>query len=104
MTTKLASGIGGLLGGLAMMAFTKPRTILDATLRGGVSTGCGIIFSVPILTWLNLNTNNLDMQLMAGCVVGLFSWGILSMVAKFFVRAEKEDIDVVEAIKEIRGK
>ena len=36
ITAKIMSGVGGLLGGMTLMAFMKPQSILDATLRGGI--------------------------------------------------------------------
>ena len=46
---KVSAAAGGLLGGLSMMAFIKPKTTFDAAIRGGISTGTGIIFSSPLL-------------------------------------------------------
>ena len=99
--TKAASAAGGLLGGLTMFAFMKPATILDATIRGGVCTGSAIIFSPVICEYLDTNLS-LEHLLASGAVIGFLAWGVLSMTARFFIKAEASNKDIVEAVKEIK--
>ena len=101
LTAKAAAAAGGLFGGLVMFAFMKPRSILDATIRGGVCTGNGIIFS-PILCDYIGSSCTPDHLLAGGAFIGFITWGVLSMTARFFIKAEAANIDIVEAAKEIK--
>ena len=85
-----------------MFAFMKPTTIMDATIRGGVCTGAAIIFAPIICEYLNTQqtTNHL---LAAGASIGFLTWGVLSMTARFFIKAEAANKDIVEAAKEIKN-
>lgn len=96
---KLASMIGGLLGGGAILTFIKPKSIGEAFLRGAVSAGSAIIFTAPILEWIKSN-NTWENQLMIGFIVGFLSYSILGMVANFLIKHENKDI--VEAMREIK--
>lgn len=98
-TSKIASMIGGLFGGAAILTFIRPTTIGEAFTRGGISAGSAIIFGVPILEAMNLSTS-WEFQLMAGFCVGFVAYSILGMVANFLAKNEKRD--VVEVIQEIR--
>jgi len=100
--TKAAAAIGGLLGGLAMFAFMRPHTIMDATVRGGICTGTAIIFS-PILIEYFDAVSNMEHLVAAGTILGFLSWGVLSMVARFFIKAEAANKDIVEAAREIKN-
>ena len=100
--TKAAAAAGGLLGGLAMFAFMRPHTIMDATIRGGICTGTAIIFSPIILEYIEA-LSNIEHLLAAGSILGFISWGVLSMVARFFIKAETANKDIVEAVKEIKN-
>ncbi len=101
VAAKSASAVGGLFGGLAMFAFMKPKTIIDATVRGGVCTGAAIIFAPVLCEWINTSTS-IDHLLAAGAFIGFISWGVLSMTARFFIKAEASNTDIVEAAKEIK--
>lgn len=94
---KLASGIGGLFGGLALMSYIKPKTIGDAALRGGISTGSGIIFASPFLSYLGMRSD-WEMQLMAGGIIGFISWSLLSMIARVFQRADENKEDIFDVV------
>jgi hypothetical protein len=102
VATKIASAVGGLFGGLAMFAFMRPHTIMDATIRGGVCTGSAIIFSPIICDWLE-TPSTAEHLLAGGAVIGFLIWGVLSMTARFFIKAEAANKDIVEAAKEIRN-
>lgn len=101
VATKAASAVGGLLGGLTMFAFMKPKSILDATIRGGVCTGSAIIFA-PVLCEYFETSQSTNHLLAAGAVIGFLAWGVLSMTARFFIKAEASNKDIVEAAKEIK--
>jgi hypothetical protein len=102
LTAKIMAGLGGLLGGLTMMVFMKPKTILDATLRGGISTGSGIIFAPPIIEWLDMSLR-MDSFLMFGFIVGFLSWGLLSLIAQIFINAEKKQQDLLDVVNKGRS-
>ena len=95
------SGLGGLIGGLTLMAFMRPKNILDATLRGGISTGTGIIFSMPILEWLEMN-QTLDMILMFAFVIGFLAWGVLSLIAQLFINAQNKNHDIIDVVNKTK--
>lgn len=102
LTAKIVAGLGGLVGGLALMTYIKPRSILDAALRGGISTGTGIIFSPPMVEWLN-TAQSMEMYLMFGFIIGFISWGILSLVARIFSNAEKNKEDLIDVVNRGRS-
>ena len=101
LTAKIMSGLGGLIGGLTLMAFMRPKNILDATLRGGISTGTGIIFSMPILEWLEMN-QTMDMILMFAFIIGFLAWGILSLIAQIFINAQDKNYDIIDVVNKTK--
>ena len=101
VAAKSASAAGGMLGGLTMFAFMRPKTILDATIRGGVCTGAAIIFAPVICEYLETKLT-MEHLLAAGAVIGFLAWGVLSMTARFFIKAEATNTDIVEAAKELK--
>lgn len=98
-TGKIASMIGGLFGGLAILTFIKPKTISEAFLRGSLSTGSAMIFSNPAIHYIGID-NNWENQTMAGFVVGFVAYSVLGMVANFLIKNQNKDI--VEAVKELK--
>ena len=101
VAAKSASAVGGLFGGLTMFAFMKPKTILDATIRGGVCTGSAIIFAPSICDWFEAK-HSVDHLLASGAVIGFLAWGVLSMTARFFIKADAANKDIVEAAQELK--
>jgi hypothetical protein len=101
VAAKSASAAGGMLGGLTMFAFMRPKSILDATIRGGVCTGAAIIFAPVICEYLETKLT-MEHLLAAGAVIGFLAWGVLSMTARFFIKAEAANTDIVEAAKELK--
>lgn len=99
LLAKLASMIGGLFGGGAILTLIRPKSVGEAFMRGGFSVGSATVFAVPVLNWIDLS-NNWENQLMAGFIVGFLAYSILGMVANFLVKNQNKDI--VEAIKEIK--
>lgn len=100
-TTKIASMIGGLFGGAAILTFIRPTSIGEAFTRGGISAGSAIIFGVPILESMALSTT-WEFQLMAGFCVGFVAYSILGMIANFLAKNEKKDVvEVVQDLREI---
>ena len=102
IVAKTASAVGGLFGGLSMFAFMKPKTILDATVRGGICTGSAII-GAPVLCEYLEKIGTAEHLLFCGAVIGFLAWGVLSMIARFFIKAEAANKDIVEAAKEIKN-
>jgi hypothetical protein len=101
VAAKSASAAGGMLGGLTMFAFMRPKSILDATIRGGVCTGAAIIFAPVLCEYLETKLT-MEHLLAAGAVIGFLAWGVLSMTARFFIKAEAANTDIVEAAKELK--
>jgi hypothetical protein len=99
LTTKIASMIGGLFGGAAILTFIRPKTIGEAFTRGGISVGSAIIFGIPLLESIGLKVT-WETQLMSGFCVGFVSYSILGMVANFL--AKNQNKDVVEVVRDIR--
>lgn len=98
-TGKIASMVGGLFGGLAILTFIKPKTIGEAFLRGALSTGSAMIFAGPLLTYISID-NNWENQTMAGFVIGFIAYSVLGMTANFLIKNQNKDI--VEAVKEFK--
>lgn len=99
ISAKVASMIGGFFGGAAILTFIRPSTVGEAFVRGSVSTGSAMIFAVPLIRWAEF-PNNWETQLMAGFIVGFFSYSTLGMIANFLRKNQNKTI--VEAVKEIR--
>lgn len=99
IVSKIAAMIGGFFGGAAILTFIRPKTIGEAFIRGGVSVGSAVVFSSPLLAWIELS-NNWENQLMVGFVVGFLAYSILGMVANFLIKNQHKDI--AEAVKEFR--
>ena len=99
--TKLASMIGGLFGGAAILTFIRPQTVTEAFIRGAVSTGSAVIFSAPMIDWFQLS-NNWENQLMIGFVIGFIAYSVLGMVANFLIKHKNGTI--IDAANDIRGK
>ena len=99
ITAKVASMIGGLFGGFAILTFIRPKSISEAFMRGGVSVGSSMVFTYPLLDMLGIS-NNWETQLMGGFCVGFLSYTVLGMVANFLQKNQHKDI--VEVVKEVR--
>ena len=99
---KIAAAAGGLFGGLAIMALMKPSTLLDATIRGGISTGSAIIGSTLLIDIMNWS-NAVEYHAIAGAIIGFCAWSVLSMCARLFIKAEKNKLDVIQVATAINN-
>ncbi len=99
LASKIAAMVGGFFGGATILTFIRPKTIGEAFVRGGVSVGSAIIFSVPVLDAINLK-NTWENQLMSGFVVGFLAYSVLGMVANFLKK--NQDNDIATAIKDFK--
>lgn len=99
LVSKIASMIGGFIGGSAILTFIRPKTIGEAFMRGGVSTGSAVIFSHPLIHWIGME-NNWETQLMSGFIIGFVAYSVLGMVANFLKK--NQDKDIVEAVKDLK--
>ena len=99
LTAKVASMIGGLFGGFAILTFIRPKTIGEAFMRGGMSVGSAIVFAQPLLEVLDLS-NNWETQMMGGFCVGFLSYTVLGMIANFLRKNQNKDI--VQAAKDVK--
>jgi hypothetical protein len=100
LLSKIASACGGLAGGLTFMAFLKPKSIMDATIRGGVSTASAIIGAGVFLDYFQL-ADTIEFHLFAGGVIGFLSWGVLGLIARVFIKAEQKQQDAIDVIKTV---
>lgn len=92
---KIASACGGLFGGLAVMAYMKPISILDASIRGGISTGAAIIGAtllIDIAHWPDI----IEYHAIAGAVIGFSAWSVLGACARVFIKVEKNKLDAIQ--------
>lgn len=101
LSAKIASMVGGLFGGLVILTYIKPKTIGEAFIRGGVSVGSALLFSLPLLKTFDLPID-WDYQAMAGFIIGFIAYSVLGMVANFFIK--HKDNTIVDAAQELRGK
>lgn len=99
LTAKVASMIGGLFGGFAILTFIKPKTIGEAFMRGGMSVGSAMVFTQPLLVMADIS-NNWESQLMVGFVVGFLAYTVLGMVANFMIK--NQDKDIVQVVKSVK--
>lgn len=100
VAAKVASMLGGLIGGGAILTFIRPKTIGEAFMRGGLSVGSATIFTVPALHWFEIS-NDWENQLMGGFVIGFVAYSVLGMFANFFMKNANRDI--VSVFKDIRS-
>jgi hypothetical protein len=99
LASKVASMIGGLMGGATILTFIRPKNIGEAFIRGGVSVGSSIIFSDPALTYLDIS-HHWENQLMSGFCVGFIAYSVLGMIANFLNKNQNKDI--IQVAKETR--
>ena len=99
---KLAAACGGLFGGLAVMAFMKPSTLLDATIRGGISTGAAIIGSTLMIDTMDWS-NAVEYHAVAGAIIGFCAWSVLGMCARVFIKVEKNKLDAIQVASAINN-
>ena len=101
ITAKVASMIGGLFGGFAILTFIRPKSISEAFMRGGVSVGSSMVFTYPLLDMIGIS-NNWETQLMGGFCVGFLAYTVLGMIANFLQKNQHKDI--VQVVKEVKEK
>lgn len=101
LSAKLASMIGGLFGGAAILTFIKPKSVGEAFMRGGVSVGSAVIFASPVLRYLDL-PDTWDYQAIAGFITGFFAYSLLGMVANLLIK--HKDSTILDFANEVRGK
>jgi hypothetical protein len=98
LTAKIASAIGGLLGGATLMFYIKPKSIGEAFIRGGISVGSAIIFAAPLAETIGTSPS-WESHLMCGSLVGFCAYFVLGMIANFFIKYQKKTpIDVISEI------
>ena len=99
---KIAAALGGLFGGLAVMAYMRPISILDATIRGGISTGTAIIGStlmLDIMDWPDIT----EYHAVAGALIGFCAWSVLGMCARVFMKIEQNKLDAIQVASAINN-
>jgi len=90
---KLITGLGGLIGGIAFMAFYTPRNVWDAAIRSGLSTTAAIVGSPIICEWLNISCT-MDNMVAIAVALGFASWSILSLFARFLIKIQDDKVNI----------
>jgi hypothetical protein len=90
---KIASGIGGFIGGATFMAFLRPKGVWDAAIRSSVSTAAAIIGAVPALQWLDVPVTS-DHLLAAGAAIGFCAWSVLTLIARTLLQIQDEKTSI----------
>lgn len=92
VVAKIASGLGGLLGGIGYMFYMKPNNVWDAAVRSSVCTIVSIIGAPFLLQWLGFNRLDWELTLAAGTFIGFVSWTAISYLARTLLRIEDQKI------------
>jgi hypothetical protein len=93
LMAKLFSGLGGLIGGAAFMAFYRPRNVWDAAIRSGLSVTSAIVFSPIIIDHYQI-ANSMDNQVALSVGLGFISWSVLSLAARFLIKIQDEKVNI----------
>ena len=93
LMAKLLSGLGGLIGGAAFMAFYRPCNVWDASIRSGLSVTAAIVFSPIIVEYFNI-PNTTDNQFAVSVALGFCSWSFLSLSARFLMKVQDEKVNI----------
>lgn len=96
LMAKVISGLGGLIGGATFMAFMRPKNVWDASIRSSVSTIVAIVGAGPLLYWLKLSNENLELLLLSGAVLGFCAWSFLSFSARTLMKIEDEKLTIFD--------
>lgn len=86
LTQKITSTIGGFFGVLSRFAYKKPKSMLDALMRGSLATMFSFIFAIPLLWYFGLPYTNWQWQLASGFVCGFLGYATLATFNKVFTR------------------
>lgn len=103
---KIALGISGLFGGLAIFSFWQPErlkrygTLASVAIISGVSTGASMTLGGVIAMYFGLDRNSIDVALGLGAPIGACSIFTFLAIANF--ARKREQSDVLEIIEEVR--
>ena len=89
LLAKIISGISGLVGGVAFMAFYTPRNVWDAAIRSGLSVTAAIVFTPTIVDWLNVDVS-MNNVIACSVAIGFCAWSTVSLVARTLLRIQDE--------------
>lgn len=92
VVAKVASGLGGLLGGVGYMFYMKPVNVWDAAVRSSVCTIVSIVLSPLIIEWFGLNRTDWEINLAAGAFIGFVCWTTISYLARTMLRIEEKKL------------
>ena len=92
VVVKIASGLGGLLGGVGYMFYMKPVNVWDAAVRSSVCTIVAMIASPVLVQWLGFNRMDWELMLAAGTFIGFVSWTALSYLSRTLLRIEEKKL------------
>ena len=90
---KLITGLGGLVGGVAFMAFYTPRNVWDAAIRSGLSVTVAIVGAPVVLEWFALN-DTIDNMIAISAAMGFASWSLLSLAARFLIKVQDNKVNI----------
>lgn len=92
VVAKIASGLGGLLGGVGYMFYMKPANVWDAAVRSSVCTIVSIIAAPVLVQWLGFNRLDWELMLAAGTFIGFVSWTAISYLSRTLLRIEDQKL------------
>ena len=93
LMAKLLTGISGLIGGVAFMAFYRPCNVWDAAVRSGLSVTSAVVFTPIIMEWTSL-TPSMDNAVAISAGIGFSSWSLLSLAAHLLIGVQDEKVSL----------
>ena len=107
ITAKITSFIGGILGGLSVLAYIPPKNFREAYIRGGVSVGFALMLAQPILLQLGLEMKSSQIwiyELAVAFICGFVGYSVMNWVANFLSKNASSDVLEVYANIKKKGK
>lgn len=107
ITAKITSFIGGILGGLSVLAYIPPKNFREAYIRGGVSVGFALMLAQPILLQLGLEMKSSQIwiyELAVAFICGFIGYSVMNWVANFLSKNASSDVLEVYANIKKKGK
>lgn len=108
LSTKLASAVSGLCGGLSVSFFWAPKALhrhgpfIAGVIIGGISTSAAFMLGGIVANMAGLDFTNMDVALGLGYCVGVLSVGVIALVARFFGHSEEDDADILDVVRKQR--
>ncbi|GKX53983.1 hypothetical protein SOASR030_00950 [Leminorella grimontii] len=101
------SSLSGLLGGLSISFFWRPKKLHQrgrfaaGLIIGSISVSASFAFTGLTSRWLGMNIGEIDIALGVGYFVGAISVGAIAWLGNFF--SHREDSDLLEVVSDIKS-